>query len=145
MLNNLTNFFNLIVNRKVRTTAGDDDLITLGVRDPRTPGVYQPSAIRVVDLKSEFDGAVQTTGLVIDFNVQKVFNTATTPATGNITNDLTNAKLGIVQKIYHNSLIAPSMPVGWVLVGGGIYVPGVLNIIYAEWCGGTRVEYWVTQ
>jgi hypothetical protein len=37
------------------------------------------------------------------------------------------------------------MPIGWVLVGGGIYVPGVLNIIYAEWCGGTRVEYWVTQ
>ncbi len=145
MLNNLTNFFNLITNRRVRNTVGDDDLIALGVRDPRTPGIYQPTAIRVVDLKSEFDGAVQTTGLLIDFQTQKIFNTASAPATGNITNDLTNAKLGIVQKIYHNSLIAPSMPAGWVLVGGGIYVPGVLNIIYAEWCGGTRVEYWVTQ
>lgn len=145
MLNNLTNFFNLIVSRRVRTTVGNDDLIALGVRDPRTPGIYQPTAIRVEDLKSEFDGAEQTTGLLIDFQIQKIFNTATAPATGNITNDLTNAKLGIVQKIYHNSLIAPSMPVGWVLVGGGIYVPGVLNIIYAEWCGGTRVEYWVTQ
>ena len=145
MLNNLTNFFNLIANRRVRNTVGDDDLIALGVRDPRTPGIYQPTAIRVVDLKSEFDGAVQTTGLVIDFNIQKIFNTATAPATGNITNDLTNAKLGIVQKIYHNSLIAPSMPVGWVLVGEGFYVPGTLNIIYAEWASGTRVEYWVTQ
>jgi len=145
MLNNLVNFFNLIATRKVRSTAGNDDLIALGVRDSRTPGVYQPSAIRVVDLQSQFDGAVQTTGLLIDFQTQKIFNTASAPATGNITNDLTNAKLGIVQKIYHNSLIAPSMPAGWVLVGGGIYVPGVLNIIYAEWCGGTRVEYWVTQ
>ena len=145
MLNNLTNFFNLIANRRVRNTVGDDDLIALGVRDPRTPGIYQPTAIRVVDLKSEFDGAVQTTGLVIDFNIQKIFNTATAPATGNITNDLTNAKLGIVQKIYHNSLIAPSMPAGWVLLGNGVYLPGSLNIIYAEWCGGTRVEYWVTQ
>lgn len=145
MLNNLTNFFNLIIGRKISTTANADDLITLGVRDPRTPGIYQPSAIRIVDLQSQFDGASQTTGLLIDFQTQKIFNTATAPATGNITNDLTNAKLGIVQKIYHNSVIAPSMPAGWVLVGGGIYVPGVLNIIYAEWCGGTRVEYWVTQ
>lgn len=145
MLNNLVNFFNLIVNRKVRSTAGDDDLIALGVRDSRTPGIYQPSAIRIVDLKGQFDGAEQSTGLLIDFPSQKIFNTATSPASGNITNDLSDAKLGIVQKIYHNSLIAPSMPAGWVLVGGGIYVPGVLNIIYAEWCGGTRVEYWVTQ
>jgi hypothetical protein len=145
MLNNLTNFFNLIANRRVSNTVGNDDLIAVGVRDPRTPGIYQPAAIRVADLQSQFDGAVQTTGLLIDFQIQKIFNTAITPATGNITNDLTNAKLGIVQKIYHNSLIAPSMPAGWVLVGGGIYVPGVLNIINAEWCGGTRVEYWVTQ
>lgn len=145
MLNNLTNFFNLIIGRKISTTANADDLITLGVRDPRTPGIYQPSAIRIVDLQSQFDGASQTMGLLIDFQTQKIFNTATTSATGNITNDLTNAKLGIVQKIYHNSVIAPSMPAGWVLVGGGIYIPGALNIIYAEWCGGTRVEYWVTQ
>jgi hypothetical protein len=145
MLNNITNFFNLIVNRRVKSTASNSDLIALGVRDPRTPGIYQPTAIRVIDLKSEFAGAVQTTGLDIDFYVQRIFNTASAPATGNITNNLTDAKLGIVQKIYHNSLIAPSMPAGWVLLGGGIYVPGVLNIIYAEWCGGTRVEYWVTQ
>jgi hypothetical protein len=146
MLNNLTNFFNLIVNRKVRPTAGNDDLIALGVRDPRTPGIYQPSAIRIVDLRGQLvDGAEQTTGLTIDFLYQKVYNTATSPATGSITNNLTDAKLGVVQKIYHNSLIAPSMPAGWVLLGNGVYLPGALNIIYAEWCGGTRVEYWVTQ
>ena len=141
MLNNLTNFFNLIVSRRVRTTADPDDLVALGVRDPRTPGIYQPTAIQDSDLTS----AQQTSGLLIDFQIQKIFNTATTPGTGNITNDLTNAKLGIVQKIYHNSLIAPSMPAGWVLLGNGVYLPGSLNIIYAEWCGGTRVEYWVTQ
>ena len=145
MLNNIVNFFNLIANRKVRTTANPGDLIALGVRDPRTPGIYQPSAIRISDLKGELDGAEQTTGLVINYTNQKIYNTATTPATDNITEDLTDARLGIVQKIYHNSLIAPSMPAGWVLVGEGFYVPGTLNIIYAEWCGGTRVEYWVTQ
>ena len=40
MLNNLTNFFNLIAGKRVKTTANPDDLITLGVRDPRTPGIY---------------------------------------------------------------------------------------------------------
>ena len=74
-----------------------------------------------------------------------MYNTRTLPATGNITNDLTNARIGIVQKIYHNSAIAPSTPVGWVLVGEGFYVPSTLNIIYAEWVEGTTVEYWITQ
>ena len=50
MLNNLTNFFNLIAGKRVKTTANPDDLITLGVRDPRTPGIYQPAAIKVSDL-----------------------------------------------------------------------------------------------
>jgi hypothetical protein len=86
-----------------------------------------------------------TTGTNITFVVPQMYNTRTLPATGNITNDLTNARIGIVQKIYHNSLIAPSTPVGWVLVGEGFYVPGVLNIIYAEWVEGTTVEYWITQ
>ncbi len=99
----------------------------------------------LVTITNASTGAEQTTGLVIDFVNQKVYNTATSPASGNITNDLTNAKLGIVQKIYHNSSTAPSMPVGWVLLGEGFYVPSTLNIINAEWCEGTRVEYWVTQ
>lgn len=86
-----------------------------------------------------------TTGTNIKFVVPQMYNTRTSPATGNLTNDLTNARIGIVQKIYHNSLIAPSTPAGWVLVGEGFYVPGTLNIIYAEWVEGTTVEYWITQ
>jgi len=88
---------------------------------------------------------VAATGTVISFVAPQVYNTATAPATGNITNTLTNARIGVVQKIYHNHTIAPSTPAGWVLVGEGFYVPGVLNIISAEWVEGTRVEYWVTQ
>ena len=89
--------------------------------------------------------AVAATGVVITFDAPKVYNTHTAPATGNITNNLTGAKMGVIQKIYHNHTIAPSMPAGWVLVGEGFYVPQTLNIISAEWVEGTRVEYWVTQ
>ena len=61
MLNNLTNFFNLIAGKRVKTTANPDDLITLGVRDPRTPGIYQPAAIKVSDLLST-SGVTSVTG-----------------------------------------------------------------------------------
>jgi hypothetical protein len=86
-----------------------------------------------------------TTGTVIDFTNPKIFNSVASPATGNITDDLTGAKVGVVQKIYHNHSSAPTVPAGWVLVGAGTYATSTLNIIYAEWASGTRVEYWVVQ
>lgn len=49
MLNNLTNFFNLIRGRKIKTTPDGSDLIPLGTRDPRYDGSYQPTGITVDD------------------------------------------------------------------------------------------------
>jgi len=95
-----------------------------------------------LDLKVNL--TVQTTGLVIFFVTDQIYNTNGSPGTGNITNDLTGAKLGIIQKIYHNDVVAPTVPGGWVLIGGE-YKLSELNIIYAEWCGSSRVEYWITQ
>jgi hypothetical protein len=83
------------------------------------------------------------TGAVIDFVSSKVFNSPSSPATGNITDNLTGAKIGVVQKVYHNSGTAPTVPAGWVLLGSGTYIISVLNIIYAEFVGSSRVEYWI--
>ena len=92
------------------------------------------------------DSAVQDTGVIISFESRKIYNTSGSPATANITEDLTGATLGIVQKIYHNNTTtAPTFPVGWILLGDGIYFTNQLNVIYAEWCGSTRVEYWIIQ
>jgi hypothetical protein len=146
MLNNLTNFFSIFKGKMTKTAPTEGDIIALGTRDPRYGGHYKPTAILAEDLREAFVyAATQATGTVIDFKAAKVYNQWNAPATGNITDDLTNARMGVVQKIYHNSLIAPSTPAGWVLVGEGFYVPGVLNIINAEWVSGTRVEYWITQ
>jgi len=146
MLNNLTNFFSIFKGKRTKTSPTEGDIIALGTRDPRFGGHYKPTAILAEDLREAFVyAATQATGTVIDFKAAKVYNQWNAPATGNITDDLTNARMGVVQKIYHNSLIAPSTPAGWVLVGEGFYVPGVLNIINAEWVSGTRVEYWITQ
>ena len=95
------------------------------------------------DLKEPFPAL--ETGTVISFANPLIYNTDLAPATGNITNDLTGARQGLVQKIYHNHTTAPTVPADWVLVGGGVYVESVLNIIYAEFAGGLRVEYWITQ
>lgn len=86
-----------------------------------------------------------STGTVIAFTSSLIYNSPSSPATGNITDDLTGAKIGIIQKIYHNDSTTPSFPAGWVRLGQGAYLTSNLNIIYAEWVSGTRVEYWITN
>lgn len=96
-----------------------------------------------LDLKENF--AVGTTGSEISFVTKQVYNSPGSPSTSNITDNLTSAKIGVVQKIYHNNSTPPTFPAGWVRIGTGNYVISTLNIIYAEWVSGTRVEYWVSQ
>jgi hypothetical protein len=88
--------------------------------------------------------AAATTGSEILFVTPQIYNSPSSPSTANLTNDLTGARIGVIQKIYHNHSVAPTVPGGWVLIGGS-YVISELNIIYAEWVSGSRVEYWVIQ
>jgi hypothetical protein len=88
--------------------------------------------------------AAATTGSEILFVTPQIYNSPSSPSTANITNDLTGARIGVIQKIYHNHSVAPTVPGGWVLIGGS-YVISELNIIYAEFVSGSRVEYWIIQ
>jgi hypothetical protein len=88
---------------------------------------------------------VATTGSVISFSVPVVWNTPASPSSSDLTDDLTSAKIGYIQKIYHNKAVAPTVPAGWVLIGTGTYTTSTLNIIFAEWVSSTRVEYWITK
>jgi len=98
----------------------------------------------VISVDDEFY-AIADTGAVISFESTKIYNSVASPETGNITDDLADAKIGAVQKIYHNHSIAPAFPAGWVKIGTGTYATSTLNIIYCEWVSGTRVEYWIVQ
>lgn len=89
--------------------------------------------------------ATATTGSAISFATPQVWNTFSSPSTANLTDDLTGAKIGAIQKIYSNKAVAPTVPAGWVLIGTGTYTTSTLNIIFAEWVSGTRVEYWVVK
>jgi hypothetical protein len=96
------------------------------------------------EVSLKVNSSTATTGSVITFDTAKIFNTFTTPTTADITNDLTSAKIGVVQKIYSNKAVEPTYPLGWVKLGGD-YTPSVVNIIYAEWSEGSRVEYWIIK
>lgn len=50
MLNNITNFFNLIKTGKVKTQLDGTDLLPIGTRDTRFSGQYQPTMIKYSDL-----------------------------------------------------------------------------------------------
>jgi hypothetical protein len=89
--------------------------------------------------------ATTATTTTVHFTGQTIFHKYTNQATGNITEDLTGAKLGITQKIYHNDVVVPTFPAGWVLMGDGVYFTSELNLIFVEWAEGSRVEYWYVQ
>jgi hypothetical protein len=83
MLNNITNFFNLIRGRKIKTIPADSDLIPLGTRDSRYDGSYQPTAIQFKDLASAIgEPSIVLTQGIIDPEVQATM----TPLSGTITN-----------------------------------------------------------
>lgn len=67
MLNNLTNFFNLITSRKIKSVPEGTDLIPLATRDKRYSGNYQPTGITVDDFIASIpipsSGVQSVTGL----------------------------------------------------------------------------------
>ena len=127
----------------IQSTGGSDPNISIPKATGSTDGYLSSADWTSFDNRVPY--TAYTTGTTIVFTAPYIYNLPASPATGNLTGNLVGARPGIVQKIYHNHTIAPTYPAGWVLIGNGVYVPGVLNIIYAEWVSGTRVEYWIVQ
>ena len=93
-------------------------------------------------LKQDF--AIDSFTSTITFDVPKVYNSFSSPSSSNISQSLTGARIGVVQKFYSNKATEPTYPAGWVKLSG-TYTNSVTNIIYAEWCEGSRVEYWIVK
>jgi hypothetical protein len=86
--------------------------------------------------------SLQKTGTEISFITTDIYGTFTIPDSDNITVNLTDAKLGIVQKMYHKNATEPTFPTGFVKLNGD-YIPDSKNIIYFEFSEDERVEYWI--
>jgi hypothetical protein len=63
MLNNLTNFFNLIKARMIKTTLENADLIATGTRDTSYGGSYKPTAITYSDLRNQIAASLPPSGV----------------------------------------------------------------------------------
>ena len=88
---------------------------------------------------------VVTGGSEVVWDTYRVYGSPGDPLEGAVTSSVVNGTPGVVQKIYHQDTEAPSWPTGWVLLGAAPYIPGELNIVYAVFAGGSRVEYWISQ
>jgi hypothetical protein len=125
------------------TNTGDETITTIKTKLDIT--TLSGSNTGDQDLSTYQPYTTATTGSVISFIVPQVYNSVASPSSSNITDSLTSAKIGLVQKIYHNHTIAPTFPAGWVKMGTATYTTSTLNVIFAEWVSSTRVEYWITK
>ena len=101
------------------------------------------SAIQTqIDLRQPY--AIARTTTVISFDVPAIYNSFSSPQTGTLTSSLTGARIGVVQVIYLNVATFPTLT-GWVNIGSRAFQASAVNIIYAKWSEGSRVEYWVSK
>lgn len=90
--------------------------------------------------------AGSTTGTALTFLTDRVYGSEATPETGNITADVTGAKLGVTNLIIHNAGTAPTFDSKFYkLSGSGTYTLGVKNYIYCQYVSATRILYSINQ
>lgn len=90
--------------------------------------------------------ANSSTGTLISFTADRVYGTLTTPETGNITADITNAKLGVTNIIIHNSATTPTFGSQFKkLSGSGNYIVGAVNYIYCTFISVDEIIYSINQ
>ena len=125
----------------------DKTLVGLGNVD-NTSDLNKPisnAAQTALNLKLSIESQ-STTGTAISFTIDRVYGTLATPETGNITADVTNAKLGVTNIVIHNSGTAPTFGSGFKkLSGSGNYVTGVVNYIYCTFISATEIIYSINQ
>lgn len=87
-----------------------------------------------------------TTGTVLTFVTDRVYGSITTPETGNISVDTTNAQIGVTNVIIHNSGTAPTFTSPFKkLSGSGNYVTSQVNYIFCMYINSTEIIYSINQ
>jgi hypothetical protein len=127
------------------TNSTTTPVITLNIPTASSTNRGALSSTDWITFNNKANKSITTTGVSVAFATPQIYNTRTSPATGNITGDYTNAIIGVVQKIYHNHSVAPTFPGTWVKLGSGTYTTSTLNIIYVEWVGTDIAEYWIVK
>lgn len=143
MLQNLTNFFNLIKTRKIKTQLDNSDLISVGTADPTWNGGYQPTAITYEDLAAQIGGGGGSISLTTSGT-----SGASTLAMGvlNIPQyqgqlTLTTSGTSGAATLIGNTLNIPDYFVYTYEIGQ--YVPSQKGVVFHRYLDGTNENYLV--
>jgi hypothetical protein len=109
MLNNLTNFFNLIVSKRIKTELESDDLIAVGTRQSKAVGDYKPTAIRYSELLTQLNSKIGGINIGPDVNIIYVSSNGDDANTGSV--------LDPVQTLEQGKNLANSGDLVYVLPG----------------------------
>lgn len=85
---------------------------------------------------------VATEGAEVKFDAARHYGSFAAPITSAITDSNTRARVGIVQKVYHQAA-SLTVPGTWVKVGAGTYAANEVNLIYVEFETTGRKIYWI--
>lgn len=99
------------------------------------------------DITGKLDILVaSTTGVALTFTLDRVYGSKATPETGNLTADITGAKLGVTNIVIHNTGTAPTFDAKFKkLSGSGSYVISVVNYIYCTYIASDEIIYSIQQ
>lgn len=86
----------------------------------------------------------QSSGGAVTFEKDRIYGTFSSPVTGNITVDVSNANLLARVLILHNDSILPSFPHEFKKLFGN-YVTGVVNRIWCIFIDSSHIDYSVSQ
>ncbi|MES2275466.1 MAG: GDSL-type esterase/lipase family protein [Bacteroidota bacterium] len=86
------------------------------------------------------------TGAEISFDAEAIYGTIDAPITGDITADVTGAKLGVISQIIHNDDVEPTFGANFKLLSGSdSYVTNQFNMIFCEYLDDHNILYSIQQ
>jgi hypothetical protein len=87
-----------------------------------------------------------TTGTALTFAMDRVYGSIASPETGNITANVTGAKIGVTNIVIHNHSSAPTFDSKFKkLSGSGSYTTGAVNYIFCTYINATEIVYSINQ
>lgn len=107
MLNNLTNFFNLIRSKRIKQALEPEDLIAVGTQVSNRAGEYKPTAIRYSELLTQLDSEIGDPPSVLAGNVIYVDSTNGDDTTG-VVNEFTEPFLTLAQALTFSDTLSKS-------------------------------------
>lgn len=131
------------MNRADISTLIDTNILDGG---RRTSASETREVLDAINDNMVFNETVSTTGVNLSFTEDKVYGSIATAETGNITGNVTNAKLGVTVLVIHNHSSEPTFDSKFKkLSGSGNYITGAINYIYCQYINATEIVYSIQQ